>query len=772
MRTFTTAALFYNDGAEGDDRPVQVVLAVDDGVDGAGAQLADVLAPFANVDRLANGRDALAALSHGACDLLLVDAVLPDMDGIALVRRVRASPRLRQLPIILVSAQVGPDVRAEALAAGADEYLVKPLAARQPGARIIRTLARARVRSDAQLGEQVPSASEEQLRLALHGAAMGSYVWYVEEDRWQLDAQTRALFGLPSSGAHAMADVLEQLIHPADRARYLAAVSDAIDPSGDGKLSEEVRLLCPDGERWLALMGRTQFDGDPRRPTRLVGVASDITARRRTEAALRESETRQAFVIRLGDALRSICDPVQIPETAVRVLGEQLGVSRAVYREVAAEDQEAPFAHAQKDAAVCDVSAEVCVPLIKAAHVVATLSVQSATPRRWRQSDIRLIEETVERTWEAVERGRAEVALRQSEEIRRLALAGGRMGVWCWNMRDGTCGGDAVFLGFYELPPTDEMLPIDAFLDCVAPGDRARMENVIAAGMPAGYGFEVDLCFTAGPRAGRWHRWMGRADEARPWIVTGVSFDITERRRAEAERDRLAVAEAVAAERQAVLKQVVRAQEEERARVAHEIHDSVTQLTHAAAMHLDNAVELLHRSSDAVRPEVERGRDLARQAAIGARRLIAGLRPETLDLLGLVGALHQEVELLRAAGWRADLDDESLAGVRLDAEAEISLYRVAQEALTNVRKHAGPARVRVRLGHRDGCVRLEVRDWGRGFDASAARPSAEGEHVGLTSMRERMELLGGKLEIRSGAGRGTTIRAILPEPTTPLTLMR
>jgi signal transduction histidine kinase len=604
------------------------------------------------------------------------------------------------------------------------------------------------------------SASEGRLRLALHSAAMGSYVWYVEEDRWELDPQMLALFGLPANAASAIAEALERLIHPSDRAGYLAAIEHAIDPSGDGMLSEEIRLQWPDGERWLAVIGRTQFDAEPPRPTHLVGVAWDITGRRSAEAALRQSETRQAFVVRLGDALGPLSDPKQIQETAARVLAQQLGAGRVVYREVSGEDAAATFGQREND---------VCVPLVKAGRVVATLRVQNASPRCWEQSEIRLIEETAQRTWDAVERARAEVERRQSEEIRRLALAGGRMGVWRWNMRDRTCGGDAVFLALYDLPPTDEMLPVEAFFRWVAPEVRARMEEVMAVGLPAGYGFDGDLYFVAGPRAGRWHRWMGRTGETEPWIVTGVSFDTTERRRAEEERDRLAVSEAVSAERQALLKRVVQAQEEERARVAHEIHDSVTQLTHAAAMHLDNAVELLDRSSGAVRPEVERARDLARQAAAGARRLIAGLRPETLDLLGLAGALQQEAELMRAAGWRTDLDDEPLAGVRLDPEAEISLYRVAQEALTNVRKHAGPARVRVRLVHRDGCVRLEVRDWGRGFDASAARPSAEGEHVGLTSMRERMELLGGKLEIRSTAGRGTTVRAILPEPTRAIT---
>jgi len=251
-------------------------------------------------------------------------------------------------------------------------------------------------------------------------------------------------------------------------------------------------------------------------------------------------------------------------------------------------------------------------------------------------------------------------------------------------------------------------------------------------------------------------------------VLAWTAADVVERhqaevarRRLETERERRLVAEAVAAERQAVLKRIVRAQEEERAKVSREIHDSVTQLASAAALHLDNAAELLDGAPLRARAEVERGRDLARRAANEARRLIAGLRPEVLDRRGLAGALQQEVDALRAAGWRAELDDE-LAGVRLDPEVEITLFRVAQEALGNVRKHAGRARVRVRLTRQDGSVRLEVRDWGHGFELRAVRPTAAGEHVGLTSMRERMDLLGGKLEIRSGQQHGTTIRAMLP----------
>lgn len=255
---------------------------------------------------------------------------------------------------------------------------------------------------------------------------------------------------------------------------------------------------------------------------------------------------------------------------------------------------------------------------------------------------------------------------------------------------------------------------------------------------------------------------VSRIGAAGSRLVSTIYTNVTERKQAEAERERLVVAEAVAAERQALLKRIVRAQEEERAKVAHEVHDSFTQLAHAAAIHLDEAVELLPHSPERARPSAERGRDLARQAANEARRLIAGLRPEMLDFAGLPGAIQQEVDALRRAGWRADLEDGDLAGVRLDPETEITLYRVAQEALLNVRKHAGRTRVRVRLDRQNGSVRLEVRDWGRGFDPATVRPTADGEHVGLTGMRERMELLGGKLEVRSGPDHGTTVRATLP----------
>jgi PAS domain S-box-containing protein len=207
------------------------------------------------------------------------------------------------------------------------------------------------------------------------------------------------------------------------------------------------------------------------------------------------------------------------------------------------------------------------------------------------------------------------------------------------------------------------------------------------------------------------------------------------------------------------------AEEEERRRVAYEVHDGLTQMVVAAHQRLQIFAEDNPPGSAEGREELEDLVELVRRTVAEARRVIADLRPTTLDDFGLATAVRLQIEELRAGGYEATYE-ETLGEERLPAALETALFRVAQEALTNVRKHAGTDRVRVTLGHRPGgLVRLEVRDWGRGFDlAGVASGGGPGERVGLSSMRERVALLGGGLEIRSEPGAGTSVVAEVPLP--------
>jgi len=220
------------------------------------------------------------------------------------------------------------------------------------------------------------------------------------------------------------------------------------------------------------------------------------------------------------------------------------------------------------------------------------------------------------------------------------------------------------------------------------------------------------------------------------------------------------------AEREQRLQDLVRqlqvAQEEERRRVAYEIHDGLAQVAASAHQHLQTYADYHAPESSAGREALERTVDLVQRTVREARRLIAGLRPTALDDFGLGTAIRLEVEALRAEGWQVTYE-EDVGDDRLPSTLETALYRVTQEALTNIRKHAGRAQVIVTLERHDDNVRLEVRDWGRGFSPHAPheRPRP-GERVGLLGMQERVALLRGRCTVTSQPGAGTQVLAIVP----------
>ena len=201
-------------------------------------------------------------------------------------------------------------------------------------------------------------------------------------------------------------------------------------------------------------------------------------------------------------------------------------------------------------------------------------------------------------------------------------------------------------------------------------------------------------------------------------------------------------------------RRAVRAQEAERARVARELHDEVGQLLTGVVLQLEGLGATV---APPRRGDVAEIQDAVREGVRSVREIAQGLRPPTLDEFGLRASL---VALAVGFGERSGLRvlhhiDEDLPV--LDRETELAVYRVAQEAMTNVARHAGADNVELALERRDGAVVLTVRDDGRGFDARHLRTAA-----GVAGMRERALLVGGNLDISASPAKGTDVRLQVP----------
>jgi signal transduction histidine kinase len=185
---------------------------------------------------------------------------------------------------------------------------------------------------------------------------------------------------------------------------------------------------------------------------------------------------------------------------------------------------------------------------------------------------------------------------------------------------------------------------------------------------------------------------------------------------------------------------------EERNRLARELHDALTQSLFGLRLRLEAG-------------DVDRARSLLEEVFAELRSLILQLRPPALERDGLVASVAKHLDVVgRTHGIATQLEAGALGAV--EAGAEQALFRIAQEALTNVVKHAGATSVTVHLGRRDGTVALDVVDDGRGFDPGDQAISAR--RLGLVSMRERAAELDGSLVVESEPGHGTAVRARVP----------
>ncbi len=215
--------------------------------------------------------------------------------------------------------------------------------------------------------------------------------------------------------------------------------------------------------------------------------------------------------------------------------------------------------------------------------------------------------------------------------------------------------------------------------------------------------------------------------------------------------------------RSRLLENVISAQEDERKRIARELHDETGQALTGIVMSLEVAQSALVREPGAVSERLETAKSLASQSIVAIRRLVVDLRPAALDDLGLIPAIRTFAgSRLEERGIQLDMQVSGLS-TRLSPPVETCLFRVTQEAVTNVIRHSGAKSARIELLRDNSVVSLLVTDDGKGFDVHRVRNSGDpAQALGLAGMEERVSLLGGQLTVESSPGRGTTVRARIP----------
>jgi PAS domain S-box-containing protein len=367
---------------------------------------------------------------------------------------------------------------------------------------------------------------------------------------------------------------------------------------------------------------------------------------------------------------------------------------------------------------------------------------------------VRLVEDITERK-------KAEAALRGSEELHRaISDLTSDFAYSCRCDPDGSFEIDYITEGFtrisgYSMAEINEK---GGWSEAIHPVDKAEV-MAFAPRLAQGYSDEREIRILTKDGATRWVRYSAipiwSTSQKRVVRLYGATQDITDRKRREQELGELA------GRLRELSRRLLEAQEAERRRIARELHDEVGQSLTALKINIQS---ISNKSTHPdVRSRLDECENILTQLLKQVRDLSLDLRPSLLDDLGLSAVLRWYVDRqAQRSGLRVRLQLDELAD-RLPAAVETACFRVAQEALTNVVRHAQAKTISVKLQLKGVGLHLMVGDDGVGFDVPLAlQRAASGASLGLLGMQERMELVGGTLKLESSPKSGTRVHAVFP----------
>ncbi len=593
-------------------------------------------------------------------------------------------------------------------------------------------------------GTKEPDTSQEYLSKIYQCSkdAMG----FVGLDGTLLDVNDSFLHLTGYSKEELLAGMKYPELTPAEYHDYEAGVVDTIIRTGE-PAEYEKEYVKKDGSRVPILLTVFLVRGKEGEPRGLGAIIKDITRRKRAEAMLRESEARYRD---LADSLPQIVFELDVSgnilfanRNALDSFGYSVGdldQGVNVFQMVVPEDRDSLKGRMRQVLAREETGPTEYTALRRDGSTFPVMVYSSpileenkAVGLRGIAMDITGLKQ-VQRDLEASQRRYQDMFNYASDAIFIRDLDGKIIEV---NRAAATLTGYSVDelgrMNVYQLLPPDgfktAMKRQEILLNSKGSRERYELELIRKDGTKCFVESVIGLILENG----------------RPVRVQSIARDITEQRRL---RENL----------QSYVTQILRAQEEERKRIARELHDETAQSLTGLLLDIEGVSRVAKQSPDEIPHLLNELRNKASMILEAVRRFSHALRPDVLDQLGLLPALDLLVmELRDSTRISAHIEVEGLER-RLPAEKELALFRIAQEALHNIRRHSKATQVLVRVEFSKDKVRLTVSDNGCGFRLPETSVDfASTGRLGLAGMHERARLVGGNLSIKSELGRGTAV---------------
>ena len=602
--------------------------------------------------------------------------------------------------------------------------------------------------SDRELAEQNLSRANERLHLALEAGKAGGWEWDIKSGRNLWFGKAHELVGISAEQYSSSIQEFWDRVHPEDRGWLRDAEQEAM--RSHREFAPEFRVVWRDGTvHWLRSQAQFFYGADGQ-AERMLGISVEVTEQKRAQEALRESEERFRLAARAGRMFAyswdATTDLLECSEGFAKILGvepEATATGAAVSAMVHPDDKRR-LAAAIAKLTVERPNLQIAYRLIRPDGVVIWLERNSRAyfdGQGKMKCLVGMVLEITERKW-------AEEALRESEERLRLAAQAGRMFAYKWDVRTDEVSKSPEYNNILGLRTQSERTTRPQFLDKVHPDDRPRLLANLAELSSENPNCQISFRVLRPDGAVVWLEKSGRAffdDSGKMVSMIGMVVDITERKLAE---------EALSS----ISQKLIEAQEQERARIARELHDDIGQRLALVAMGFDHIQQVAPVLPAEVLTRMRELQTQTKDLSADVQTMSRTLHPK-LEYLGLVAAMRSICDEF-AGHQRVEVDFGSHdVPTPLPQEISLCFIRVLQEALQNAAKHSGVRHVEVELCGTPEEIHLSVRDSGRGFDLNAA---IAGRGLGLTSMQERVRLLNGTVLIQSKPMGGTTVQVRVP----------